>query len=623
MTVTDENDNAPEITTSVAQSVAENSTVVAGLTSTDADSVGTNPATFSITGGTDAVLFEIVGSNLQFKAAPDYETDKHSYEVEVTADDGSNTTAGTITVTVTDVNEAPTVETNLQALVNGATASITKANLSADDPDNNAGKLTYTITSASQNGTVSRNGSVLGVGDTFTQADIENGFLTYMHDGSDTTADSFSFELTDGEFTESGTVGMTIYGTSDVTQEEVGLSGLPDNGVVIEQISDAGVERDAQLSAFVASQADSLTAEEQEAIDEKYEEALGGAANVTVCAVTLGADAVVGGKITLNGSEDGNEALVIDVSDLPPGTVLHFNDVEFAVIVGAATLEGGSGSNIVFADGSSQSIVLGPDDDTIHGGGGDDYIGSLGGNDELYGDAGNDTLSGGEGNDTLVGGEGNDSIDGGIGDDTVVFSGNIADYIINFDPSTNSYNISHAGTGGGISKTATVGDDGTDTVTGVEHFKFNDGTRSAPTITAFNPEDGATEVDESSDIIVTFSEDIAFGNGTIAIRESSVDGTLVEAFDVNNSENNLSIEGGTLTIDPTNDLDAGQEYYITFADGSVLDLNGFAYDPSADNYNFTTDAVEQAYTATSDDSGFEAGLVLAGIGAVAVIALII
>ena len=43
-----------------------------------------------------------------FKTAPDYETNPHSYQVEVSAFDGVNTTAKLITVNLADVNEAPT-----------------------------------------------------------------------------------------------------------------------------------------------------------------------------------------------------------------------------------------------------------------------------------------------------------------------------------------------------------------------------------------------------------------------------------------------------------------------------------------------------------------------------------
>ena len=110
--LTDINDNAPVITTAATQSVAENTVLVAALAATDADTVGTNPATFSITGGANAALFNIVGGNLVFRNAPDYETGPHSYQVQVSAFDGANTTAKTITVNVTDANDnAPVITT--------------------------------------------------------------------------------------------------------------------------------------------------------------------------------------------------------------------------------------------------------------------------------------------------------------------------------------------------------------------------------------------------------------------------------------------------------------------------------------------------------------------------------
>ena len=102
--VADANDIAPVITTSSNQSVAENSTFVAALASTDADTVGTNPAAFTITGGADAALFDIVGGNLVFKNGRDYETQAHSYQVQVTANDGTNSTAKLITVNLSDMN---------------------------------------------------------------------------------------------------------------------------------------------------------------------------------------------------------------------------------------------------------------------------------------------------------------------------------------------------------------------------------------------------------------------------------------------------------------------------------------------------------------------------------------
>ncbi len=107
------------------------------------------------------------------------------------------------------------------------------------------------------------------------------------------------------------------------------------------------------------------------------------------------------------------EALVIDARALPAGTVLQLDRVEFAIIVGAVRVTGGEGRNFVVGDGSDQTIVLGPEDDVLRGGGGNDTVASKGGDDRLYGDEGNDRVIGGAGNDTLDGGVGNDVLQGG------------------------------------------------------------------------------------------------------------------------------------------------------------------------------------------------------------------
>ncbi|MBU2091903.1 MAG: DUF4347 domain-containing protein [Alphaproteobacteria bacterium] len=109
-----------------------------------------------------------------------------------------------------------------------------------------------------------------------------------------------------------------------------------------------------------------------------------------------------------------SEAFVIDMRDLPSGSYLRLDNIEFASILGSATINGGAGQNYVIGDEASQNIMLGADDDYIDGGAGDDTVGS--------GD-GNDTLLGGDGNDSVFGGTGNDSLDGGTGFDTLDLTG--------------------------------------------------------------------------------------------------------------------------------------------------------------------------------------------------------
>ncbi|ACF47209.1 Alkaline phosphatase [Prosthecochloris aestuarii DSM 271] len=145
-----------------------------------------------------------------------------------------------------------------------------------------------------------------------------------------------------------------------------------------------------------------------------------------------------------------------------------------------------------------------------------------------------------------------------------------------------------------------------------------EGDTIAPAVESFAPADGEVDVLPDSDIVVTFNEIIQRGSGTIEIREGSADGDLVESYDAATSQN-LDFDGDTLTIDPTADLVEDTEFFITFADGSVLDLSGNGYE-GTEEYNFTTDAVEAAFAATSDDSGSSTGVVLAGIGIVGILA---
>jgi len=105
---------------------------------------------------------------------------------------------------------------------------------------------------------------------------------------------------------------------------------------------------------------------------------------------------------------DHQEAFVIDASALPSGNRIQLDNIDFASIIGATTLSGGAGANVVSADDAAQTIVLGAGDDELHAGGGRDLVGSHGGDDLIYGDAGHDRLFGGEGDDTLDGGSGVD-----------------------------------------------------------------------------------------------------------------------------------------------------------------------------------------------------------------------
>ena len=95
------------------------------------------------------------------------------------------------------------------------------------------------------------------------------------------------------------------------------------------------------------------------------------------------------------------------------------------------------------------------------------------GNDILIGNAIANSLNGGNGNDTLGGGGGNDTIVGGSGTDVAVFSGAHTDYLISYDSTTQIFAVTDQR--GGTP-------DGIDTLTGVENFRFSDGTFASSTL---------------------------------------------------------------------------------------------------------------------------------------------
>ena len=106
------NDNAPQFTlASSAFSTPENSTAVATITAADPDG---DDLTFSLTTTTDSSFFTLdpASGALSFNQAPDFETPQDSnadntYELELSVADGSHTTTQEITITVTNVDEAP------------------------------------------------------------------------------------------------------------------------------------------------------------------------------------------------------------------------------------------------------------------------------------------------------------------------------------------------------------------------------------------------------------------------------------------------------------------------------------------------------------------------------------
>ena len=133
--------------TSIAENVAANS-VVGTLNTTDPDA--NNTFTYSLVSGggdVDNSAFSVVGNQLKINGSPNYEA-KSSYSIRVrTIDQGGLSFDKALTISVTDVNEAPT---NL-ALSNGITPENVAAGsaigtFTTTDPDAN-NTFTYSLVS--------------------------------------------------------------------------------------------------------------------------------------------------------------------------------------------------------------------------------------------------------------------------------------------------------------------------------------------------------------------------------------------------------------------------------------------------------------------------------------------
>ena len=133
--------------------------------------------------------------------------------------------------------------------------------------------------------------------------------------------------------------------------------------------------------------------------------------------------------------------------------------------------------NVMFGRRGNDDLDGGEGNDRLHGGRGDDVVLGGSGNDRLHGGKGDDRLEGGDGDDKLFGGKGDDLLIGGDGDDTLF--GGKGDDTMFLEGLRADYEIVRGGDG-----VYTITGEGTDTVRGVEHFDFADGTLDAEEVLA-------------------------------------------------------------------------------------------------------------------------------------------
>ncbi|MBP9683554.1 MAG: DUF4347 domain-containing protein [Rhodoferax sp.] len=132
-------------------------------------------------------------------------------------------------------------------------------------------------------------------------------------------------------------------------------------------------------------------------------------------------------------------------------------------------------------------------------------------------------------------------------------------------------------------------------------------------LSSSSPADNATAVAVGSNIVLTFSENVAAGTGNIVIS----DGTDTRTIAVGDAQ--VSISGATVTINPTADLNPNSTYYVQMASGVITSSTStpFAGISNTTTLNFTTgvsDAIAPTISSVSSstaDGTYKAGDVIA------------
>ncbi|MDB5469835.1 MAG: hypothetical protein JWR84_1395 [Caulobacter sp.] len=239
VTVTNTNE-PPAITsggggTNATASVAENTTAVTTVTAADPDAGAS--LTFSILGGADAARFTINSTTgvLSFVSAPNFEapTDiggNNVYDVTVQVSDGANTDTQDIAVTVTNVNEAPTININGSAptaVVNVPENPGGPTTLPASDPDAGA-TLTWSIIGGADAALFTLNSTTGAI------AFVTDPNFEAPHDANGDNDYLVTVQLSDGTLTDTQAITFRVFNQNEAPVITSGGGGTNAIGSVAE-----------------------------------------------------------------------------------------------------------------------------------------------------------------------------------------------------------------------------------------------------------------------------------------------------------------------------------------------------------------------------------------------------
>ncbi|XP_055082728.1 FRAS1-related extracellular matrix protein 2-like isoform X2 [Periophthalmus magnuspinnatus] len=170
---------------------------------------------------------QLAGSKIYYIHTSDDEIKMDSFEFEVT--DGYNPIFRTFRISIVDVdNKKPVVTINTLLVSEGQTKLITPFELTAEDQDTPEKMLKFTVTQLPIHGKLLYNQSTPVM--SFTKQDLNENLISYKHDGTESSQDSFSFTITDGTHTDFFVFPDTVFETRRPQMMKITIVGL-DNGV--------------------------------------------------------------------------------------------------------------------------------------------------------------------------------------------------------------------------------------------------------------------------------------------------------------------------------------------------------------------------------------------------------
>uniref|UniRef100_A0ABM5GJ71 FRAS1-related extracellular matrix protein 3 isoform X1 n=1 Tax=Pogona vitticeps TaxID=103695 RepID=A0ABM5GJ71_9SAUR len=170
---------------------------------------------------------QLAGNKIYYIHTAVDEVKMDSFEFEVT--DGYNPVFRTFRVSITDVdNKKPILTIHDLTIQEGETKLITPFELNVDDRDTPDHLLRFIITQVPVHGQIIYNNSYAVT--SFTKQDLNENMISYRHDGTETSQDSFSFTVTDGTHSDFYVFPDTILETHRPQMMKILINSL-DNGV--------------------------------------------------------------------------------------------------------------------------------------------------------------------------------------------------------------------------------------------------------------------------------------------------------------------------------------------------------------------------------------------------------